>query len=291
MDTVAVERLPNSVFLRTSKPTYVDNFGLLPLLEKIAFRSNIILVGPKGIGKSLAVAHFAASHETHMVTFDCSSDVRRHHLIGTPTLRGDQSPFVLGPIPTVIEIANEVGACILNLEEISALSQEMQKILNPLTDFRRRVEVPEAKQVYELRAGARLWVVGTTNTSNYGGTHQINEDLKSRFDMPPLTYPEDESEVVASELSAASIKLDQSVITKALTMAKNSRQRATDYALSPRDVVRLLINISLVGVNKALWMTSGKFDELDRVWFEQEAFSTFGEVLPGAKPRTLPEKK
>jgi hypothetical protein len=282
---MATERLPNSAFLHTKKTSYVDVFNLQARFEKLAFRSDMVLIGPKGIGKSIAFRHYAVSNRIHMVTFDCSSDVRRHHLFGSPTIRGNETPFVLGPIPTAIEIANEIGACILCFEELSALTPEAQKELNPLLDFRRRIEVPEAKSVYEVKDGAKLWVVGTSNTADYGGIHQFNEDLISRVSTPPLGYPSTEQElsIIESEVTGKGVIVDPDTTKKLLVLAGETRERPDGYALSPRDLVRVLTNTSLVGVSDALWLESGKFNGSDLKWYQDRVWALFGQLLPGAK--------
>jgi MoxR-like ATPase len=278
-----VERLPNEAFRVTRKLPYVDVFSLLPIYEKVAFRSNLVLVGPKGIGKSMSVAHYAVENKRHLVTFDCSEDVRRSHLIGTYTMRGHETPFVLGPIPTAYEVANDTGFCILCLEEINALSPQMQKVLNSSTDFRRRVEVPEAQRVFELKQGAQLWVVGTMNTAVYGGVYALNEDLKSRFRMVPLDYPQSEADIIASEMRDRRIVVDASIVKKVLTLAAETRQKSVEYALSPRDVVQIIEDISLIGVKDALWIASGKFDDADRKFFQDRVWDNFDNMLlPGA---------
>lgn len=273
-----IERLETSEYLPRKKPEYVDTNDLLPLYEKLAFRSNLILVGPKGCGKSLSVAAFAASKELPLVTFDCSEDVRRGHLLGTYTLRGSETPFILGPLTTAFEIANERGACILALEEINGLTPQVQKVLNPATDFRRRVEVPEAKRVFELKAEAKLWIVGTMNTSAYGGVYQINEDLKSRFRMLAVEYPSDKSEraILDSFCELHKIPKDHEVTKKVLTLAKETRQGSYDYALSTRDVIQILEDWQNVGINRALGMVTGKFEGDDRTSVLQRILSIFG---------------
>jgi len=161
-------RLPASAFHPPHK-SYTDTHQLHPLYDKIAFESNVILVGPSGIAKSLSILAWAHENEVPVVDFDCSEDVRRAHLYGHYIAEGDDTPFVLGPITTAIEVANEVGKCILSLEEVNALTPQMQKALNPVSDFRRKVELPEIGKVFELEGDAKLWVVGSMNTSVYGG--------------------------------------------------------------------------------------------------------------------------
>jgi MoxR-like ATPase len=272
-----IEHLNAEAFRPRSDLKYTDVFKLHDLYEKAAFSANLILVGPKGVGKSLSIAAWAAKHEHPVITFDCSEDVRRPHLIGYPVLRGDVTPFVLGPLTTAFQVANEAGRAILNLEEINALTPQMQKILNAVTDWRARVEVPEAKRVFALKEGAKLWVTGTMNTAVYGGVYSLNEDLKSRFRIIPLDYPTKEQEIAILKDTLPNI--DVKKLTNALTLAHETRQRALDYAMSTRDVVQLLVDIEVAGIDKALWMLSGKFEGNDRAFFVERCVSIFGVKL------------
>lgn len=268
-----IERLASKEFSAGSVK-YKDIFGLHDLYQKVAFTSNLILTGPKGVGKTLSVSAYAAKIGCPIITFDCSEDVRRSHLYGAFTLRGNESPFVLGPVPTAIEVANDTGACILCLEEVNALSPQSQKLLNPVTDFRRKIELPEARRVFRLRDGSKLWVVATMNTSVYGGVYTLNEDLKSRFRMIPLEYPTATQEAKIVDLFCADI--DPKTVKNVLTLAKESRQGNVGYALSTRDVEQILTDIRITGLQTALWMASGKFEGSDKAWIAQRVTSIFG---------------
>ncbi len=256
---VDIERLDARDYIIPRGVTYVDTHGLPHLFDRLAFKSNLIMVGPKGIGKSLSL-HWWGSEQANtcpVVSYDCSEDVRRGHLLGSCILRGDNSPFILGPITTAFEIANEVGRAILLLEEINALTPQMQKLLNAPTDFRKTVVLNEAGKVFKLRPGAELWVVGNMNTTVYGGVYQLNEDPKSRFRFVPLEYPsiEKEREVIDAVIDDP----PREHIENVLTLATETRQDALEYSLSPRDVVQILEDIKLVGLEKALWMATGSF--------------------------------
>lgn len=276
-----IERL-SSKDLIPEEVVYEDVFKLHSLFDKIAFKSDVVLVGPKGIAKTLAIAAWAfrehsESNPCPVVTFDCTEDVRRAHLLGSFYLSGEDSPFTLGPIPTAIEIANEVGRCILQLEEINGLVPQMQKLLNPITDWRRKIELPEAKRVFRLDKNAKLWVTGTMNTSTYSGVFDLNEDLKSRLRLPPLGYPDakQEKRIIARVLS---YKADTGLINSVLGLASETRTNSFGYALSPRDVIQLLEDIKLVGLGKALWMLSGKFEGEDRETLKGRVSSIFGKL-------------
>lgn len=272
-----IERLSSDEYKAREGLVYVDTKDTHSLYEKIAFSANLILVGPKGAGKSLSVAAFCARKKYPVVTFDCSEDVRRAQLIGMFILRGNETPFVLGPLTTAFEVANEMGHCVLILEEINALTPQCQKLLNGTGDFRRSIEVPEAKRVFRLREGAKLWVVGTMNNTVYGGVYQLNEDLKSRFRMIPVDYPDTDAErrILSETLGIKDKSVEGTHVSKLLTLAKETRQGSLDYALSTRDLVQVLEDARLVGIDKALWMLTGKYEGDTRSTIEKRIHSIF----------------
>lgn len=256
--------------------SYIDTHDLDKLYDKIAFTGSHILVGPKGVGKSLSVHAFAERVQCPLISVDCSEDLRRSALVGNFILKGNSTPFVLGAAPLAFEAANDTGQAILLLEEINSCTPQFQKSLNPLCDFRCKVEVPEISTVYKLRKGAKLWVVGTMNSSAYGGVYALNEDLKSRFRMLPLGYPN--SEMEAKIVSAAAPNFSAKLLKSLLTLAKETRQGQMGYALSPRDLCQIAVDIELVGVDKALWMAMGKFEETDAAAFKKRCEAVFPNV-------------
>jgi len=265
------ERLPTAAFLSEVRESYEDHSNILGLFDKIAFSAATVLTGPKGIGKSLAVATWAARAKVPLVTFDCSEDVRRAHLYGSFVLRGSETPFVLGPIGTAVEIANEVGRCILNLEECNSLVPQMQKALNPITDWRRRIEMPEAGLVIALKPEAQLWVVGSMNTSQYGGEYELNEDLKSRLRFIAMDYPGQAAEAKILKHRTDDPKL----IGGLLTLAAESRQEKFGYALSTRDLTQIIDDVKLCGLETALWLMVSKFEPQHRSILTKRIVSIF----------------
>ncbi len=279
------ERLSSSEYVLSSSPEYLDKLNLHRLYDKLEFKSNLILVGPKGVGKSLSVAAYCRDRSYPMVTVDCSEDTRRAQLIGNFILRGNETPFILGPIPTAFEVANEVGFCVLILEEINALSPQMQKVLNPITDFRRKLEVAEIGSVFRLKGEAKLWVVGTMNSSSaYAGVFPVNEDLKSRFRILPLDYSDSavERSIIESALRAAGLSLPAadsghpSLIDKLLVWAKETRQGKFEYALSTRDLIQISTDIATIGIDNAILLSLGKFEDENRSAVRLRIKSIFG---------------
>lgn len=267
----SIERLPTSAFLRETAPPFADKYKLHSIFSKLFGQVSVILVGPKGVGKSLAVHSWAVQEKIPVVSVDCSEDLRASRLLGSFVLRGDQTPYVLGPIPTAFEIANETGKCILDFEELNSLAPQAQKILNPLLDFRRRIEVPEAQRVFELRKDATLWVVGSMNFTGYGGVHQLNEDLLSRVELLRVGYPDtaEEKDILRVALPAEVFEAvskpvgegGPSFLEGVLRLAKETRQeKGVDYALSPRDVERAARMFPLLGLKRTLRLLMGKHE-------------------------------
>ena len=277
---MVIERLPASDYVPNPNTGYVDVAGLHPLYDKLAFRGNLVIVGPKGCGKTMSVAAWSAKNNAHIITYDCSEDIRRSNLIGMNYIRGTETPFVLGPITTAFDVANETGSCVLALEELNALLPQAQKILNSCTDFRKRVEVPEAGKVFSLKEGAKLWVVGTMNYSSYGGTSALNEDLKSRFRMLEIGYPmpKDENQIAASVCKAYldSGKLSGKQLEGVLLLAHETRQKAMEYALSTRDIIQVCEDIAFMGMDYAFRLILGKFEGEDKILVTQRISSIFG---------------
>ncbi len=277
---VGIERLSAQDYAPKKGLLFLDVAGLHEIYSKVAFKGNHILVGPKGIGKSLSVQQFAERANSPIVTFDCSEDIRRSNLIGSFVIRGNDTPFILGPIPTAFDIANEAGQCILVLEEINALTPQMQKILNAVTDFRRRVEVPEAKRIFQLEKDKKLWIVGTMNPSVYGGVYSLNEDLKSRFRLLTIAYPKrmEEAKILKTLLKDVESELPAGTIERLVLLAHETRQGAIEYALSTRDLFQIAEDTLSLGLTKALWMSCGKFEGDDVDAYKHRVESIFEDV-------------
>lgn len=203
----------------------------------------ILLKGPKGTGKTLSLAYFAHKEGIPIIQCDLSEQTKRYDLLGRFLLIGNDIKFLLGEMARGIVIANNFGATVLVFEEINALTPHMQKTLNQLTDWRRHVYIPEIGKKYSLKKGAKLLIAATMNLSTYGGTYELNEDLKSRFREMKMDYPKETKEhKIVSELVP---NLTPSLVKKIITLANETRfavetPEGLSYALSTRDIVMLL---------------------------------------------------
>ncbi len=278
VNEVTVTRTETRDLYVTNPPPYVDILKLHEIYQRIAFDTNLIIKGAKGIAKSLSVITYAALTKTPVVIQECSEDTKNYNLMGSQSLLGDRTVFVLGSLPTAIDVANEVGSCILLFEEINALTPQVQKQLNALTDFRKMVSLPHIGKSYKLRDGAKLWVAATMNPSTYGGSYDLNEDLKSRFEEVEVTYPEQGQEKMIVRNVCGNV-LDDKTLDMILGFAKETRQQATGYALSTRDVVRLVNTVTKLGLPIALQFVLCKFEGEDRDVVKKRMEAKFGPTL------------
>ena len=149
----------------------------------------ILLEGPKGCGKSLAIAKWCYVRRIPFITFDCSEETKEGHLMGRLVVRGQETPFHLGMIPRIIEVCNHFGSAVIIFEELNALTNQMQKLLNPLLDWRKGAYVETTGTYYHLQKGKQLLVMATMNPSSYSGVNDLNDDLLSRFSVYKWDYP------------------------------------------------------------------------------------------------------
>jgi hypothetical protein len=116
------------------------------------------------------------------------------------------------------------------------------------------------------------------NLAVYGGVYSLNEDLKSRFRLLELGYPEPkaEREVVTAALPQGLKPEFKETLNSILILAHETRQKALDYALSTRDVVQLVEDAESLGLECALRVILGKFEGDDKVTVSERIASIFG---------------
>jgi len=156
-----------------------------------------------------------------------------------------------------------VGVCILNVEEINALTPGAQTVFNAMTDWRQGINVPQISKRYTLKPGCRVITLGSMNDSVFGGVFTLNRDLRTRFDEAWVGYPkaEDEARVLMSLCPYA----ESAFVEKAVQLAKESRTMAFDYSVSTRDLVKLLQNTrKMNSAEVPLQMIANKFEATER---------------------------
>lgn len=265
-------------FMRNGVPKYVETRQEFKRM-KVHLKSGIplLLRGPKGIGKTLFVEKFCEMKKIPYPQIDCSENTKIYDLIGKFLIIGDETVFLLGIIPTAIEVANQFGEAILGFEELGALTPAMQKVLNRLLDYRKACFVPGINKHFELKEGVKLLVVGTTNPSTYGAVHELNEDLASRFAILDMRYPNEKRE----KKILNTVGIDEQLINNMVALAKETRlatvSGAVEYALSTRDLDQFFEQVrsyNLEGMNGTKYALEesvlGKYEsEVHKKWLQQ----------------------
>lgn len=150
MDTAEIRRIPTSQLVARAYPGFTATKSL-DVLDKLAWKSPLILKGPKGAGKTLNIEQWAHTRKVPFLRKSCTADTSDRQLLGSHTLKSfDESFFTLGCLAAAIDVANEAGRCVLVLEEINALNEEAQKVVNGIADYRKEVDLPHIGQVFRL---------------------------------------------------------------------------------------------------------------------------------------------
>ncbi|MBT7150789.1 MAG: AAA domain-containing protein [Thiotrichales bacterium] len=205
----------------------------------LASRKPLLIQGPKGIGKTLSIAKWVSSKKTKMpfIQYDCSEGTKESNLVGRSIIhKSGTTPFKLGVIPTAIELANKAKIAVLCLEEVGSLAPAMQKLLNPLLDWRSGMYVDALDKIFHLEKDAKLIVFATSNPSNNGGIYELNQDLKSRFAIWNWNYPETKDEMSMVNLTDIPKEFSKGIFLLAMETRALEKNGSLDYAISTRDI-------------------------------------------------------
>jgi MoxR-like ATPase len=220
----------------------------------------LILKGPTGAGKTLALEEWCARMSVPMIRENCNTGTDETHLIGSYGMEGHDVFFTLGSLPTAIETANDVGHAVLVLEEVNTLRPQVQSMMFSVADYRKSVECASLGRRFTLAKEAQIWVVGTMNPG-YSGTYQLNQALRSRFDFCEVGYMPQAKERKLLEDQFTSVTLNErQTVARLITIAEESRTNQWEYALSTRDLVYVIRKSKVIGLPKALKMMVFKFD-------------------------------
>jgi len=201
-------------------------------------RKPLLIQGPKGIGKTLSIAKWVSKKaKMPFIQYDCSEGTKESNLIGRSIIhKSGTTPFKLGVIPTAIELANKAKIAVLCLEEVGSLAPAMQKLLNPLLDWRSGLYVDALDKTFHLEEDAKLIVFATSNPSNNGGIYELNQDLKSRFAIWNWNYPETKDEMSMVNLTDIPKEFSKGVFLLAMETRALEKNGSLDYAISTRDI-------------------------------------------------------
>ncbi len=170
---------------------YIDWNNSFEILDK-AHDSGmfVIIIGPKGTGKTTLVREFATKNNKKLESLNFSLRTRESHLVGSKTLENGAIGFEAG-----ILVRSMREGSILYLDEINASEPDVLLRLDEALDDRRQLVLKESGG--ELIQASKEWfVIATINPLTHVGTKELPPQILSRFPIRiKLEYPPEEIEL------------------------------------------------------------------------------------------------
>ena len=170
---------------------YLDWNNSIQILNK-AYDSGlfVIIIGPKGTGKTSLVREFAKIKGKKLESINFSLRTRESHLVGTKTLTDGTVSFDEGLL-----VKSMKEGSLLYLDEINAAEADVLLRLDEALDDRKQIVLKES--VGEIIKAKEDWfVIATVNPLSHSGTKELPPQLLSRFPVRiSLEYPPEDVEL------------------------------------------------------------------------------------------------
>jgi len=199
---------------------YIDWNNSFEILNR-AYTSDlfVLIIGPKGTGKTTLVREFAAMKKIKLESINFSLRTRESHLVGSKTLENGAIGFEEGILVKSMKDGN-----MLYLDEINSAEADVLLRLDEALDDRRQIVLKESGGDV-IKAAKGWFVVATINPLSHVGTKELPPQLLSRFPIRiRLEYPPEDIEFqIVKQHSSASHEKD---ILQGIKLANILRQAA-----------------------------------------------------------------
>ena len=179
----------------------------------------MLIIGPKGTGKTSLVRDFAKNKSMNLESINFSLRTRESHLVGTKTLTDGTVSFDEGILVKSMKEGN-----MLYLDEINSAEADVLLRLDEALDDRRQIVLKESTGEV-IKAKENWFVVATINPLSHSGTKELPPQILSRFPVRiRLEYPPEniELEIIKKYVSGE----HELEIIQAIKLANILRQAA-----------------------------------------------------------------
>ena len=173
-----------------NQSTYLDWNNSIGILDK-AFEHGIfvLIIGPKGTGKTSLVREYAMQKSKNLESINFSLRTRESHLVGTKSLIDGNVGFDEGILVKSMKEGN-----ILYLDEINSAEADVLLRLDEALDDRRQIVLKESSGEI-IKAKDSWFVIATINPLTHVGTKELPPQILSRFPIRiRLDYPPEDIE-------------------------------------------------------------------------------------------------
>lgn len=182
----------------------------------------VLIIGPKGTGKTSLVRKFASDMGERLYSINFSLRTRESHLVGTKTMNQGEVTFVEG---ILIKSMRDGG--ILYLDELNAAEADVLLRLDEALDDRRQIVLKEADGQL-INAMDNWFVFATINPLSHEGTKELPPQILSRFPVRlRLEYPPKEIEKQIIKYHVNFDTAQEGDIDNALKLANILREAAS----------------------------------------------------------------
>jgi nitric oxide reductase NorQ protein len=250
---------------------YLDWNNAFDILEKANGSGLFVLIiGPKGTGKTTLVRRFASEMKKDLDSVNFSLRTRESHLVGSRALNKGEINFVEGVL-----VKSMRNGTLLYLDELNAAEADVLLRLDEALDDRRQLVLKEAEgQV--VKAADDWFVVATINPLSHVGTKELPPQLLSRFPVRlRLDYPPEDIEL---DIVSRHVTIDDSKVRDvkhAIQLAKSLREAAAVeelyYSPSIRETIAFakMLNTGLSGRQTAEVVYANAYDQWGQVEYQK----------------------
>ena len=194
----------------------------------------VLVIGPKGTGKTTLVREFAQKKNIPLDSINFSLRTRESHLVGTKTLENGTVGFDEGILIKSMREGN-----ILYLDEINSAEADVLLRLDEALDDRRQIVLKESSGE-TVNAKQGWFVIATINPLTHVGTKELPPQILSRFPVRiKMEYPPEDIELkIVKEYCGKALDSD---LMQGIKLANTLRQAAAVeelyYAPSLRETI------------------------------------------------------